>query len=186
MTTETMTSENAMTFETKQMPWWLLLMGGILNVVVGALLLTSPIKTSYTLVLVLGFYWIFSGIFTLVGMFIDHSAWGWKLFMGLISIIAGIAILRYPIISTLTIPSIMILILGIQGIIVGILGLVMAFQGGGWGAGILGVLSIVFGAILCANFSAPGMAMTFVWVVGVFALIGGFFQIFKAFSSRTA
>ena len=45
MTTETMTAENATTFETKQMPWWLVLMGGILNVIVGILLLTSPIKT---------------------------------------------------------------------------------------------------------------------------------------------
>jgi uncharacterized membrane protein HdeD (DUF308 family) len=179
-------SEEAMSFQTKQLPWWLILMGGILNVVVGALLLTSPVKTAYTLVVILGFYWIFAGIFTLVGMFIDHSAWGWKLFMGLLSIIAGVVILRYPIISTLTIPSILILILGIQGIIVGIVGLVTAFQGGGWGAGILGALSIVFGVILCANFSAPGMAMTFVWVAGIFALVGGLFQIVRAFQTRTA
>ena len=186
MTTETMTAENATTFETKQMPWWLVLMGGILNVIVGILLLTSPIKTTFTLVMVLGFYWIFAGIFTLVGMFIDHSGWGWKLFMGIISIMAGTLILRYPIMSALTIPTIMILFLGIQGIIVGILGLVMAFKGGGWGAGILGALSIVFGAIIMANYSAPGMVLTFIWVVGVFALVGGFFQIFRAFSSRTA
>jgi uncharacterized membrane protein HdeD (DUF308 family) len=186
MTTETMTTENAMTFETKQMPWWLLLMGGILNVVVGLLLLAAPVKTAYTLILVLGFYWIFSGIFTLVAMFIDHSGWGWKLFMGLISLIAGILILRYPIASALTIPSIMILFLGIQGIIVGIIGLVMAFQGGGWGAGILGALSIVFGAIIMANYSAPGMVLTFIWVAAIFALVGGFIQIFRAFSSRTA
>jgi uncharacterized membrane protein HdeD (DUF308 family) len=186
MTTEAMTAENATTFETKQMPWWLLLMGGILNVIVGILLLTSPIKTGYTLVLALGFYWIFTGIFTLVGMFIDHSGWGWKLFMGLISIMAGILILRYPIMSALTVPSIIILILGIQGIIVGIIGLVMAFKGGGWGAGILGALSIVFGAIIMANYTAPGMVLTFIWVVGVFALVGGFIQIFHAFSSRTA
>jgi len=185
MTTEsTMTTENAMTFETKQMPWWLMLMGGILNVIIGALLLTSPVKTTYTLVLVLGFYWIFSGIFTLVGMFIDHSGWGWKLFMGLISIMAGTLIVRYPIMSALTVPSIMILILGIQGILVGIIGLISAFKGGGWGAGILGVLSIMFGVIICANYSAPGMVLTFIWVVGIFALVGGFVQIFKAFSSR--
>ena len=186
MTTETMTSENAMTFESKQMPWWLVLMGGILNVIVGLLLLTTPIKTAYALVLVLGFYWIFSGIFTLVGMFIDHSGWGWKLFMGIISLMAGILILRYPIMSALTIPTIMILFLGIQGIIVGILGLVTAFKGGGWGAGILGALSIIFGVIICANYTAPGMVLTFIWVAGIFALVGGFFQIFKAFSSRTA
>jgi uncharacterized membrane protein HdeD (DUF308 family) len=177
-------SEEAMQLETKQVPWWLVLMGGILNIVVGILLLTSPVKTAYTLVVVLGFYWIFAGIFTLVGMFIDHSAWGWKLFMGVISILAGMAILRYPIISTLVIPAIFILILGIQGLVVGILGLVMAFKGGGWGAGILGALSIVFGCILIANYSAPGMALTLVWVGGIFALIGGVVQLIQAFRMR--
>jgi uncharacterized membrane protein HdeD (DUF308 family) len=153
-------SEEAMTFETKQMPWWLALMGGVLNLAVGLLLLTSPVKTVFTLVLMLGIYWIFAGIFTLVGMFIDHSGWGWKLFMGLLSIIAGVMILRYPLISAFTIPAIFILILGIQGLIVGIVGLVMAFKGGGWGAGILGALSIVFGGILIANYSSPAMVVT--------------------------
>lgn len=177
-------STEAMTLETKQTPWWLILMGGILNIVVGILLLTAPVKTTFVLVLALGFYWIVSGIFTLVGMFIDHSAWGWKLFIGFISIIAGITILRYPLISAVTVPSVIVLMLGIQGLIVGIFGLIMAFKGGGWGAGILGVLSIVFGLILMANFSAPGMILTLVWVAGIFALMGGLFQIVHAFQQR--
>ena len=178
-----MTTE-AMAFETKQTPWWVILMGGILNIVVGILLLTTPIKTTYLLVLALGFYWIVSGIFTLVGMFVDHTAWGWKLFMGILSILAGLVILRYPIISSLTIPTILILLLGIQGLIVGIIGLIMAFRGGGWGAGILGALSIVFGIILIANFSAPGMVLTLIWVAAIFAIVGGIFQLVQAFRQR--
>jgi uncharacterized membrane protein HdeD (DUF308 family) len=175
---------DAMSFETKQTPWWVILMGGILNIVVGILLLTAPAKTAFLLVVALGIYWIVSGIFTLVGMFVDHTAWGWKLFTGVLSILAGTVILRYPLISTLTIPSIFILLLGIQGVIVGIISLIMAFQGGGWGAGILGALSIVFGAILIANFSAPGMVVTLIWVAAIFALVGGIFQIFQAFRQR--
>ena len=178
-------SAEAMTFETKQTPWWVILMGGILNIVVGILLLTAPVKTTFVLVLALGFYWIVSGIFNLVGMFIDHTAWGWKLFTGVLSILAGLVILRYPLVSALTIPSIIILVLGIQGFIVGIIGLIMAFQGGGWGAGILGALSIIFGVILMANFAAPGMAVTLIWVAAVFALVGGIFQIFQAFRQRS-
>jgi uncharacterized membrane protein HdeD (DUF308 family) len=60
--------------------WWLLLMGGILNVIIGLLLLTAPVKTVLLLVLTLGIYWLVTGIFILVGMFVDQSAWGWKLF----------------------------------------------------------------------------------------------------------
>jgi len=177
-------STEAMTLETKATPWWLILMGGILNIVVGILLLSAPVKTTFVLVLALGFYWIVGGIFTLVGMFVDHSAWGWKLFMGLLSIAAGTVILRYPLISAVTIPQVLVLVLGIQGLIVGIFGLIMAFKGGGWGAGILGALSIVFGLILMANFSSPGMVLTLVWVAGIFALVGGLFQIVHAFQQR--
>lgn len=178
-----MTTE-ATTLETKQAPWWLILMGGIVNIVIGILLLTAPVKTVYLLVVALGIYWIISGIFTLIGMFIDHTAWGWKLFMGALSIIAGVIILRYPLISALTIPSILILILGIQGVIVGIISLIMAFKGGGWGAGILGALSIIFGVILIANFTAPGMVITFVWVAAIFAIVGGIFELVQAFRQR--
>lgn len=179
-----MTAE-AMAIETKQTPWWVILMGGILNIIIGILLLTAPAKTVYLLVVAFGIYWIISGIFMLVGMFTDHSAWGWKLFMGVISILAGVVILRYPLISALTIPSILILLLGIQGVIVGIISLIMAFKGGGWGAGILGALSIIFGIILMANYTSPGMVVTFIWVAAIFALIGGIAQIFQAFRQKT-
>jgi uncharacterized membrane protein HdeD (DUF308 family) len=179
-------SENAMSFETKQTPWWLTLMGGILGVIIGLLLLTAPVKTAYGLVIGLGIYWIVGGIFTLVAMFIDHTAWGWKLFSGLLSIIAGTIILDYPIISTYAVPAILILVLGLQGIITGVIGLVMAFKGAGWGAGILAVLSIVFGFVLVANYNAPSMVVSLVWLVAIFALVGGIVQIVRAFQQRSA
>jgi len=177
-------TESALTFETKQNPWWLLLMGGILNLIIGFLLLTAPVKTVYLLVVALGIYWIVTGIFVLVGMFVDHSAWGWKLFVGLISILAGVYILRFPLISAVSIPAIIILIMGIQGLIGGIVMLVMAFKGGGWGAGILGVLGIIFGLVLIMNFASPGMIIALVWVTAIFALVGGIAQIIQAFRQR--
>lgn len=179
-------TEEAMSFETKQAPWWVALMGGIMSIVIGILLLTVPAKTVYTLVIALGFYWIFTGIFNLIAMFVDHTAWGWKLFMGLLSIIAGIVILRYPLISAFTVPMIFVLILGIQGVIVGIIGLVMAFKGGGWGAGILGALSIIFGLILMANFASPGIVMTLAWVTAIFLLVGGVSMLVQAFRQKAA
>ena len=174
----------ATSLETRQSPWWLLLLGGILNVIVGIMLLTIPGKTVLAFVWVLGIYWLISGIFTLVGMFVDHTAWGWKLFMGIVSILAGIAVMRHPIVSAVAIPRILVLFLGIQGIIVGIIGVVMAFKGGGWGAAILGVLSVIFGTILVLNWANLGTVLVFYWVVAIFALVGGVFQIIKAFMQR--
>jgi uncharacterized membrane protein HdeD (DUF308 family) len=133
---------------------------------------------------VLGLYWLIQGIFTLVGMFLDHSAWGWKLFTGILSIIAGILVMRHPIASTLVLPNIAVLLLGIQGLIVGIVMIVMAFRGGGWGMGILGAVSIVFGIILILVYGELGTAAVFIWVVGIFAVVGGIVQAFQAFMQR--
>ncbi|MFN2219382.1 MAG: HdeD family acid-resistance protein [Anaerolineae bacterium] len=178
--------EEAVQFETRQVPWWLLLLGGILNVIVGILLLTVPGKTTLALVWVLGLYWLIQGIFTLVGMFLDHSAWGWKLFVGILGIIAGVLVMRHPIASALLLPNIAVLLLGIQGLIVGIVMIVMAFKGGGWGMGILGAVSIVFGIILILAYGELGTAAVFIWVVGIFAVVGGIAQSVQAFMQRRA
>jgi uncharacterized membrane protein HdeD (DUF308 family) len=161
-------------------------MGGILNVIVGILLLTNPLRTATALAWVLGLYWLIQGIFILVGMFIDHSAWGWKLFMGILGILAGIVVMRHPIASAVQLPMILVLLLGIQGVVVGIVSLVLAFRGGGWGAGILGAISIIFGIILILNFANLGTVLVFVWIVGIFAIVGGIAQAFQAFQQRSA
>jgi uncharacterized membrane protein HdeD (DUF308 family) len=178
--------EDAMTFETRQYPWWLLLMGGILNIIVGILLLVNPAKTTIAFVWVLGLYWLVQGILTLVAMFLDHSAWGWKLFMGILGILAGIVVMRHPIASAVVLPAIFVLLLGIQGVIVGGISLVLAFKGGGWGAGLLGAVSIVFGIILILNYANLATVLTFIWIVGIFAIAGGIVQVVQAFRQRTA
>ena len=184
--TEVQTSE----VQTKESPWWLTLIGGLLAVVVGAVLLWAPAKTrveAYTLlVALLGIYWLIRGIFDIVSIFIDHAMWGWKLFIGIISIIAGGAILMYPIAAAVTLPRVFVLVLGIWALIYGVILLIMAFQGGGWGAGILGVLGIIFGIILMVNWSVPGMGLAMIWAAAVFALFGGIIMIVQAFRQRSA
>ena len=171
--------------ETKQSPWWLVLLGGILNIIVGLLLLFAPAKTAAILVFVLGIYWLINGIFILIGMFEDHSAWGWKLFMGIISILAGLfIIIANPLIASIAVAGAILLVLGIQALIVGIIMLVMAFKGGGWGSGILGVLGIIFGLILMFNFTNPAWIVSLVWVAAIFAIIGGIAMVVKAFQQK--
>jgi len=77
-------------------------------------------------------------------------------------------------------------VLGIWGLMYGIILLIMAFQGGGWGAGILGVLGIIFGIALMANYYAFGMGLAMLWTAAVFAFFGGFVMIFRAFQQRSA
>ncbi len=178
------TITKAMNPETHRAPWWLGLIGGVFNMFLGILLLTIPIKTVLVLVLALGYYWIFSGLLNLVYMFIDRQAWGWKLFSGLLSIFAGIFILRYPMISMLVIPSAVILILGVQGLIVGAVSLYLAFKGGGWGAAIMGVLSVIFGGVLIANFANLSSIVSLVWIVAIVSLAGGALEVVQAIFQR--
>ena len=191
MTTASATpSPSATSMQTKQRPWWLTLIMGILAFVVGAILLWAPAKnkvdTYQLLIAVLGLYWLISGIVGIISIFVDHSAWGWKLFMGIIGIIAGGYILMYPIAAAVALPRIFVLILGLWGLMEGIILLIMAFKGGGWGAGILGVIAIIFGLILIGDYGQLGSGLAMIWVAAVWGLIGGVLMVIQAFRQRKA
>jgi len=176
---------SAASFKTKDRPWWLLLIEGILIASVGAILLFSSatstkIETWIVLVVLLGFYWFFRGIMDLVSMFVDHTAWGWKLFMGIVGILAGGYILVHPALSAAVLPQIMVLVLGIWGLMQGIIMLIMAFQGGGWGAGILGALAILFGLLLIGEYGELFTGLVMLWTAAIFALVGGIAMCVKA------
>jgi uncharacterized membrane protein HdeD (DUF308 family) len=165
------------------MPWWLVLLSGIALVITGILLFTNTEQTVFTLVMFLGIWWFISGIFDLISLFIDRTNWGWKLFSGILGIIAGLAIIRHPLWAAFLVPATLVWVVGIFGIVIGIMALIRAFQGAGWGAGILGVISIILGLIvLSANL---GVAVATAIVSGaVAALIGGVVAIVYAFRLR--
>jgi uncharacterized membrane protein HdeD (DUF308 family) len=179
-----------MELETQRRPWWMTLILGILAVVVGAILLwgstTAKENTWLLLVEVLGFYWLIRGVMDIVSIFIDHTGWGWKLFFGIVSILAGSAILMYPVAAAVQLPEIFVWVLGFWALISGIFMLLLAFRGGGWGPGILGGLEILFGLIILANYNMPGAGLAFIWSAAVVGLIGGAMMIFQAFRDRSA
>lgn len=185
-----MATASATDFNTKQHPWWLTLINGILALIVGLILLfgskSTQAQTVLLLVSFLGFYWLFRGIFDIVYMFVDHTAWGWKLFTGIIGIIAGGYILAYPIAAALVLPQVFILVLGIWGLMEGIVLLIMAFKGGGWAAGILGALGILFGLVLISMYGQLFSGLTMIWTAAVLGVIGGIVLIVQAFRQRSA
>jgi uncharacterized membrane protein HdeD (DUF308 family) len=62
-------------------------------------------------------------------------------------------------------------------------GVISAFQGAGWGTGLLGAVSIIFGLYLLFNNNAATLALP--WVLGVLALVGRGAAIFLAFRVRS-
>lgn len=175
---------------TRQRPWWLTLISGILALIIGSLLLWSPAKTKVEtyliLIVILGVYWIVEGIFDIVDLFMDHSMWGWKLFIGIISIAVGVYIVMYPLATAVALPKIFVLALGVWGLIYGISLLVMAFKGSGWGSAILGILGIIFGFALTVNYYVAGMGLAMLWTSAAFAVVGGIVLIVKGFRQRSA
>jgi uncharacterized membrane protein HdeD (DUF308 family) len=163
----------------RDLPWWLVLIEGIALIIMGIFLLSKPGMTTLIVVQFLGIYWFVVGIFRIISIFIDSSLWGWKLFAGVLGILAGIVVVRHPLWSSAIVGLTLIIVLGIQGIIVGLIGVFQAFKGAGWTAGILGAVSAILGVVLLLNawvftFSLP-------WVLGILALIGGIAAIVAAF-----
>jgi uncharacterized membrane protein HdeD (DUF308 family) len=161
-------------------PWWVVLLRAS-RYHFGVLLLINR-STTVLIIQFLGIYWFIDGIMSIVRIFIDKTAWGWKLFSGIIGILAGMAIIQYPLWATILIPTTMVWLFGFFGIIIGVLGLIQAFQGAGWGAGILGVLSILFGIVLLAN---PMLgAATLPFIFGFLGIVGGIAALVMAFRMK--
>lgn len=165
-------------------PWWLLLIQGILALILGAYLLAYPLQTLMVLIVFLGAYWFVSGIFTLVGAATDSNHRGWRILLGILGIILGLLILAYPYYSTFLVPYVFTVMVGIFALIYGFIAVYGAFTGKGWGVGILGILSIIFGLLILANPIASTIAVPFVF--GIFGVIFGFAAIVGSFMLRSA
>ena len=164
------------------LPWWLVLVEGIVVALLGLLLLVAPGASLYFMVQLLGLYLFIAGIFRIIGIFLDSSYWGLKLVGGILCLIAGLAVLRHPLWSTVGVPAGLFIIVGFLAMLQGAAGLIVAFQGGSWGMGILAVLGILLGLILVIN-PLIGVAVL-PFILGGFMLIGGVGAVVQAFRIR--
>jgi uncharacterized membrane protein HdeD (DUF308 family)/predicted flap endonuclease-1-like 5' DNA nuclease len=163
-------------------PWWLVLIEAIAAIIIGLLLLINPGSTIAVVVRLLGFYLLFSGILSIISIFIDRSAWGWKLISGILGVLAGIVIIDYPLWSALIVPTMFLVVIAIFAIIIGIINLIHAFQGAGWGKGALGALSILLGVVILARPLLTAISLPL--ILGILALAGGFLALIDAFRLR--
>ena len=171
---------------TPTFPWWLVLLKGIFSLILGLFLISAPVKTSVFLVTVLGFYWLIQGMFSLVEIFIGDTGihWGWLLLEGILGILAGLIVLRNPLLSTFFVGNVIVLIVAIEGLVMGAIEVFQAFSGGGWGAGISGVLSMIVGLFLLLNSFQATLALPY--VIAAFMIVGGIAAIFFSLRLRRA
>jgi uncharacterized membrane protein HdeD (DUF308 family) len=163
--------------------WWVFLLQGFAGIILGLMLLTEPGATIVALTTVLGFYWLIMGLLALVQVFVDRSTpWIWSLLTGVVGVLAGLFVLRHPIIAALTVPTVLVIILGVQGLVMGVLQIIGGFQGGGIGSLILGTINVLVGLLLLGSPVAAALAVPFVF--GVLLLVQGVGLIILAFRVR--
>lgn len=159
---------------TRQRPniWWLALLQGIAAILLGFMLFTAPGATLVTLITFLGFYWLITGVLAVVRVFVDRSAsWVWSLLIGIIGILAGISVLNHPALAAVTIPTVLVIIIGVEGLIMGVFELIRGFQGAGAGAFILGIFHVLIGLLLLGRPMAAALAVPLVF--GIILIIEG-------------
>ena len=164
--------------------WWVFLLQGIAAMLLGVMLLTAPGTTLLTLVTFLGFYWIVSGVLSFVQMFVDRSVpWIWSLLIGIMGVAAGILIVRHPVVAALTVPTVIVIVFGVEGLIMGVLEIIGGFSGGGIGSFIRGGINLLIGILLLSAPMAAALAVPFVF--GILLLVQGVALLALAFRVRS-
>jgi uncharacterized membrane protein HdeD (DUF308 family) len=177
--TETASSQPAPFTEDRAPMKWLIVIQGVAGIILGLLLLTAPGISSLVIVQFLALYWLISGVVGLVSLIWDRSQWGWKAAGGILGIIAGVAVMRHPMYATVLVGTTLVVFMGILALVFGVMHLARAFSaGGGWGAGLLGVLDVIIGLFLIFNPLAGAIALPI--VLGAFLLVGGIAAIIMA------
>jgi uncharacterized membrane protein HdeD (DUF308 family) len=104
----------------------LLALLGVLSFIVGLYALRHVLLTIAALALLLGIFWIVNGAVETFAA-LSHRRMqgrGWTIFMGLLSVVAGVVVLVYPAISLAT----MAVVLGFWLLVYGIMEILLAFR----------------------------------------------------------
>jgi len=176
-------TESKITLEVVKSPWWSVLLEGIIAIVIGIFLIYEPIATTILLIQILAVFWLAQGVVSVIEALIFTKNWMWNLISGILSIIAGVVIIMYPIISPFIVLNLLILFIGVLVLINGAVRLILSLKGGGLGMGILGALTIILGLLLLTN-SLVGI-LILPWIFGFFLIFGGIGAVIGGIKMRT-
>ncbi|MBM9466513.1 HdeD family acid-resistance protein [Nakamurella leprariae] len=169
--------------------WWLLLVRGIFAVIFGIMAVAWPGITALALAFVFGIYAIMDGVASIVLGFQERKAgekWGATIVLGVLSIVAGIIALVWPVITALA----LLYVVAFWAIIAGVMSIAGAFglrkAGiGHWGwTLVFGILSVVFGLVLLIGNPVSGI-LGLIWAIGIFVIVEGIALIAGSFAVRS-
>lgn len=163
--------------------WAWVLVRGVFTIVFGAMAALWPGITLYILVILFGAYAVVDGVTAIAMGARRSSGRGVVVFMGVVSVVAGLIALFWPGLSALA----LLYVIAFWAIIGGIVSIVSGFglsrdAGGRWLFIVSGLAGLILGILLLIN---PGEgAVALVVTIGFFAIIWGFFTVFTAVRLR--
>lgn len=173
--------------------WWVVLLRGVLAVVFGILALVAPAAALTGIAIAYGVYALLDGISVTTYAIEARSredAWGWLLVQGVISVLAGLTVLVFPVFAGTVGGLIVLWTIVFYALMHGIAGVrsVWGHTAGGRLLRILGEsLTIVLGVLLAILvFVVPDATLlSLVWVVGIYAIVFGVLLVATALQVRT-
>ncbi len=165
--------------------WWLLLFGGVISLVVGIIVISWPDKTVIVVAVLFAIYLIISGIFEIVRSFGSDLSGGTRallLITGVLSVILGIFAIRSAADNAVELLGIFV---GIAFLFRGFASLFMGFdskESRGWNI-FFGIIMLVGGVVILVQ---PALSLTtLAWVVGIWLIMIGIYEIIAAFIVRS-
>ena len=167
--------------------WWMTLFRGVISILFGIVVFTSPLISLVTLTLLFGAFVLVDGIMHVASAISgrrENEKWWVLLLTGLCGIAVGVLTFVNPAITALA----LLFYIAVWAIAVGLLEIVAAvrlrkeIEGEFWLI-LAGAVSIAFGLLLLTR---PGAgALSVLWLIGGYAMASGVILIALAFRART-
>jgi uncharacterized membrane protein HdeD (DUF308 family) len=159
---------------------WALGLWGVFSILFGALVLAWPGITLKAFLVILGVYFVATGLAMIVGSLVHHQGkWVLGALLGIVSVVAGLYVFANPAISGL----VTLYVIAIWAVTVGMLEMVAGFEGkNSWSLIIAGAVHALFGFYIFAN--PAGGAIALVWLIGLTTIIGGVALVVTAFEAH--
>ncbi|MBE2183600.1 MAG: DUF308 domain-containing protein [Anaerolineae bacterium] len=175
-----------------QRSWWLWLVWGISAVFIGVLLITRPVITGLNIVVFVGIWWIVSGIIDVITAVLRRQGpWGWFIFTGIVSILAGVIFVTRPIISGVVTLQIIYFVLAFTFIFTGIVRIFAGWRNASgigytwtWGSLLIGIILVLFGGMMLFN-SNDLAFLNVLTFAGILAITSGVMAILFGFQVRS-
>lgn len=141
-----------------------LIVEGIIFIILGVLAIAMPTLSTLSVVLFIGWLFIFGGIIQLVSTFHFHKAGEvvWSLISALVYLAAGVLLLAHPLTGVLTLTLLLTLFFAAEGIAKLILSFEMRSFGNWAWLLFSGIISLLLAALIWSGW--PGTAS---WVIGL-------------------